>query len=73
MPKTTNKHSVKTLNQAANGQPENGAKPKRPRRKKHKPFDEMTLEELTIYGFQLAYDSHQRRLREQQQDDTVHT
>lgn len=72
MPKNTTETSVITSQHTANGKPANGAK----RKLRHKPFDQMTLEELTLFGFQLAYEQHQQQLSEQageQTDEQVHT
>ncbi|MGH9802033.1 MAG: hypothetical protein ACRD82_16850 [Blastocatellia bacterium] len=71
MPKTTTKQPVIAVERTENGKPKNGSKPALSRRKKHKPFDQMTLEELTLFGFQLAHEQHQQKLSEQE-DDSVH-
>lgn len=72
MPKIATKQPTKPAKHATNEQSKNGVKPARKRRQKHKPFDEMTLEELTVYAFQLAYERHQRELRAQQKNGPVH-
>jgi hypothetical protein len=61
MPKNLAKQPAKTARRASNGKPENRAKRALNRKKRHKPFGQMTLEELTLFGFQLAYEQHQQR------------
>ena len=69
MPKNTKKRPVKMASHTAN---RNGAKPAPNRRKRRKPLSQMTLEELTVPGFQLAYDERQQELNGQVNGQQVH-
>ena len=71
MPKAPAKQQTKPAPHAAKRKPEEAAPRALNGVKKHKPFNQMTLEELTLFGFQLAYEQHQQKLSEQA-DGSVH-
>ena len=71
MPKTTTKKLTTIGKHAANGKPAKRTKRASARKPQHKPLDQMTLEELTLFGFQLAYEQHQQQLSKQA-DEQVH-